>query len=267
MPGAGSPGSMAADPQAKFVYIYNFGAIDRFAIDATTGSLTAVPGSSFPGYFGIITISPNGRFLFATDTGTIWAFTVDPLTGTLMLVAGSPFPVPVGDPISPSFSSSLVVEPSSSFVYTVGGMLQHGGGDLLTFVFGFSIDAATGALNGISDPSYFYPGNNLSLYAIAVSGSFVYASNDQGVIAFSIAPGTGVLTQVNGSPYPPGTASGGIVISPDGKCLFQAVNTYGMLDTGNIIDAFTLDPSTGAASSSDSVTTPTGPFILNIATR
>jgi 6-phosphogluconolactonase len=272
---SGDPGPIVTDPQGKFLYVSNFGAIDGFAIDGT-GSLTALPSSPFLGYYGDITISHNGRFLFATDLGPtptgfgggISAFTIDPGTGTLTLVAGSPFIVPVGDPLSAANPVSLVVDPGSNFVYTVVQWLQHGGQGELTFVYGLSIDAATGALIAISNPPIFQPGNNLSSYAIAVSGSLLYVSNDQGVIAFSITPVTGVLTQVNRSPFPPGTASGGIVISPDGKFLYQAVNTYGngfgIFDTANMIDFFSLDLGTGAATSVGSVTTPTGPLILSI---
>jgi hypothetical protein len=104
-------------------------------------------------------------------------------------------------------------------------------------VVGFSIDSATGALSQIPD-TQFLPIDDILGPAIVTSGSFIYVNGEQGATAFSLAPGTGKLTQVGGSPFPPGTTDGGMTVSRDGKFLYEAVYPWGIV-------VFGVNPSTG----------------------
>jgi 6-phosphogluconolactonase len=103
----GVPYSIGADSQGPYVYVsiaypsYAAGSVAGYTIDPTTGSLTAVPGSPFPG--GTIPIGlavdPQGQFVFTANTsywlsdpaGTVSAYMIDALTGALIAAPGSPF--------------------------------------------------------------------------------------------------------------------------------------------------------------------------------
>jgi DNA-binding beta-propeller fold protein YncE len=84
-------------------------------------------------------------------------------------------------------------------------------------------------------------------------------SDPQGVHAFNFAPVGGALTEVSGSPFPPGTASGGFAVTADGKFLYEASAS------SNTIDVFAIDEATGALSPlGNPVPAGTGPLILTL---
>ncbi len=64
--------SVAIDPAGTYLYVANqFGSsstISGYAIDATSGVLTPIKGSPFPGGFNsnAIAIDPTGRFVYVT---------------------------------------------------------------------------------------------------------------------------------------------------------------------------------------------------------
>jgi DNA-binding beta-propeller fold protein YncE len=125
-PAGSGPASVAVDPAGHFAYVANCGSfcvgdglndpgnISAYIIDATTGALTAVPGSPFPaGYYpDSVAVLPSGRFLYVTncgngcagdgaflDLGSVSAYSIDATTGALTAVPGSPFPagyIPMG---------------------------------------------------------------------------------------------------------------------------------------------------------------------------
>jgi 6-phosphogluconolactonase len=103
----GGPYSIRADSHAQYVYLsnqypsYPVGSVAGYVMEATTGSLTAVPGSPFLG--GMVpvglAVDPKGQFVFTANqgspsnnfAGTVSAYTIDANTGTLTPVPGSPF--------------------------------------------------------------------------------------------------------------------------------------------------------------------------------
>jgi 6-phosphogluconolactonase len=157
----------------------------------------------------------------------------------------------------------LAVEASGSFVYAVVDDYLGGWGPI-TYVAGYSIDTPSGGLAPILNTpffgNYFVTNNsNLSYDAIATSGNFLWVNTPAGISAFSIDSGTGVLTQVSGSPFAAGTASDGMAVASDGKFLYEASSG------SNEIYVFTIDPTTGAVSSiGDPVAAASEPFILTL---
>lgn len=173
-PYGGLPQGMATDPLGKFLYVSNVGDINTMAINSATGMLTFISDLAVPGEFGpYVTIDPLGRFLYADSLLGIAAFSLDANTGALTEVAGSPFPFPAVN-YSGQFPGALVVDSTSSFLYVVVYDPQEGGAPELSYVAGYSIDAASGALTQIPDPPFFGSTPNSGLSGgIATAGSFL----------------------------------------------------------------------------------------------
>jgi 6-phosphogluconolactonase (cycloisomerase 2 family) len=254
----GFPVGMATDPQGKFLYVANVGDIDELAINSTTGALTAISGSPVRGVANgdYLTIDPPGLFLFADGLNGISALAVDANTGALTEVAGSPFPFPATNFAGQS-PSALVVDSTGSFLYVVVFEPQEGGAPELSYVAGYSIDATSGALTQVPNTPFFgnTPNSGLS-GGIGTAGSFLYVGSGLGIYAFSIASGTGVLTQISGSPFGAGIAPLSLTATSDGKFLYAAFNQ---------IYVFAIDPTTGALSAvGNPVPAASAPFLLNL---
>src|SRR6266853_1436767 len=157
---ASSPGLMAIDPTGKFLYVsYEFfvvnvgadGGLAAYSIDATSGALTAVPGSPF-GVGGVpnsVAIDSSGRFLIVSifprlggaPGNCLAVLSIDPGTGALTSVPGSPF--------GPMHSCGFVAaDPSGPYVYA-GTALETANTPATVFV--LSMDQATGALAPIGE--------------------------------------------------------------------------------------------------------------------
>jgi 6-phosphogluconolactonase len=97
--------TVAIDPRGYFLYVvatFTVGpladTVSGYAIDATTGALTPVPGSPFaaaPSPYSVA-VDRDGRFLYVgnDDSGKVSAFSIDQTNGALVPVVGSPFQVP-----------------------------------------------------------------------------------------------------------------------------------------------------------------------------
>ena len=247
LPGLGE--GMVADSQGKFLYVANVG-INAFSINAATGALTSIASPPITSGSGLeVTIDPFGKFLYSADGSQISAFTIDSNTGVLTAVAGSPFALPV----TGVDATDLTVDSTGHFVYVIANSVPIGGSN--NYVLGFSIDTASGGLTPIAGSPSFP--TLLSPLAIASSGSFLFARSSQGIAVFSIAPNTGMLTEVAGSPFPAGSAFDGMAASADGKFLYEA--------GPNGIGVFAINPATGAVSSiGNPVSAPGRPLALTI---
>jgi 6-phosphogluconolactonase (cycloisomerase 2 family) len=117
----------------------------------------------------------------------------------------------------------------------------------------FSVDT-NGALSGIAGSPFATggAGHGSGLYSanrIVVVDNFLYASNagSNDVSAFSLDPGTGVLTDVSGSPFPTNafddTNHSGISLAatPDGQFLYAGSTGF-----GGQITIFSINSTTGA---------------------
>jgi 6-phosphogluconolactonase (cycloisomerase 2 family) len=109
-PAGSGPHSVTVDPTGQFVYVANQGngvpsvlsAVSAYAINATTGALTAIPGSPcfstgpsncFPAGPApwSVAVDPTGQFVYVANAGgSVSAYTIDGITGALAPVPGSP---------------------------------------------------------------------------------------------------------------------------------------------------------------------------------
>jgi 6-phosphogluconolactonase len=152
------------------------------------------------------------------------------------------------------------------FLYVTEDSDDHSG----SFVVGYSVSSA-GALTqipgtwGNSIPLWEMQGDPSGKYMVGISGKvqYLYGSDDKHIYVYSIDQTTGVLSEVNGSPFATVYPPFNIAMQPNstnGEFVYSfSVNDA---DTGtNPIEAYRLNPTTGALSlvsgSPFSITTPT----------
>jgi 6-phosphogluconolactonase len=200
-------GLAAVDNQFLYASDTHNAQIYGFSINQTTGALTALSGSPFP--TGTLSIpgqlaAPPGEMgsssllLYAGDVGTIDTFSIS-ATGAPTALSGSPY--------VPESGFSIVVDPSSYFLYAADDDPPGG-------IFAFTTNPLTAVLNS----PFTIPGETVadSLPAgIADSrGSFVYAALSQTnqIAAFSIMS-SGALAPVPGSPFSAGATPTSLVVA------------------------------------------------------
>jgi 6-phosphogluconolactonase len=239
--GGGFPWQLAFHKSGKFLYagmqISVTSNISAFSIDTSTGTLTPVPGSPFPGQPALggggvnsIALHPNGNFLYASGSFSgITGYSVDGTSGALTQLPGSPF-IPAGM----FFNSNLTVHPSGSFLY-IADMDANA-----VRVFPVSPDGSVGSETAGSP---FPAGTGPRTIVLDPAGKFAFVPNDgsSDVTAFSINSTTGALTLV-------GTATAGIspfaaTVDSSGKSLYVTTQSDGN------VSAYTINASTGALSS------------------
>lgn len=188
--------------------------ISGYAIDATTGALTPLPGSPFT--VGLnpdsLVIDPSNKFLYVANrvSDDISAFVVNSSTGALTPITGSPFP-------AGSEPDNMVVDPSGKHVYVA----NQRSGD----VWVYTIDSETGTLTPING-SPFSVGSSPASLIVDPLDRFLYVMNyDRNQVycnssAYSIDTVTGALSLLSGVQYPgePCTFAG--VEDPLGKFFF-----------------------------------------------
>jgi 6-phosphogluconolactonase len=130
---ATSPHSISATRQCVFVTSTGTGGYEVFAVNATTGTLSSVPGSPFgTRQASSVARTPDGNFVYfspVSPAGAIEGFFVDPASCALTAVPGSPFTGPAGGIIR--------VNQDLPALYSAGsGSLQA-----------FAIDPVSGALS------------------------------------------------------------------------------------------------------------------------
>ncbi|MBH0203479.1 MAG: beta-propeller fold lactonase family protein [Nitrospira sp.] len=216
----------------SILYVANNGSdnVSGYSINATGGTLVAIPGSPFSNVSGpsAMAVSSNGFFAYVTNsrTNTVTAFRVS-TEGALLLAPTTQSnrnPTPID-----ATPSALAISPDIKHVY-----VANRGADTVT---AFDI-GASGALTLIpptadnSNPVSVRGTNpvaNPAAIAITQNGKFLYiansASND--VTAFSIGA-TGLLSLIapsgtNANPVTTSvTAPKSMAISPNGSFLYVA---------------------------------------------
>jgi 6-phosphogluconolactonase len=199
LPAGSDIASIAVDPLGKFVYTPNQNAdtVSGFSINPANGTLTVIPGSPFTVGYGpqSITMDSLDRFAYVSQSGAgaTWGFTINSATGALT-------------PLTPaSFNTggigSQVVDPRGLYLYSAA----------LQGVTGFSIAQSTTGINNqagdltVIAGSPFGPATGPSVFPVSVTvdytGTFTYAAYYTGdIVGFKITAGTGVLTELSGSP-------------------------------------------------------------------
>jgi 6-phosphogluconolactonase (cycloisomerase 2 family) len=248
--------SMTADPTGNFLYLGTVGGgtlqqaandLFGFAIDSPTGVLTPVSGSPFPAEPGIensIAIDPSGKFLYVAgldynSVDSISEFSINPTTGELTSISqvgclGAPFgPEPAM--YGPSYS--VAVDPAEGFLLSLGQF-----NEVCTFSIGSSgVLQQVAGLPLVLDPNAILL--NSAELAIDPSGKFGYTANgDFTISAFSIAPGSGALSELPGSPFtiqdPNAAGSVWIQMDPLDRFLWES-------DSSGNLTAYSINTSTG----------------------
>jgi 6-phosphogluconolactonase len=196
-------------PDGKFAYVSDEGEdlISAYSVDATTGALTplATPTFATDEHPQDLTIDATGTHLYApvangSTSGAVDWFTIN-ADGTL----ANRGTIPAG--VTPMF---LAIDPAGPYAY----VSSTAGAE----VYGYSIDATTGALTALTGSPYSTGAGSLPQFiTIDPSGKFGYTANEGAgnISGFAINPTTGVLTPVPSSPFPAGLKPIFVSISPE----------------------------------------------------
>jgi 6-phosphogluconolactonase (cycloisomerase 2 family) len=252
---------------SKFLYTWAYvnNGLAAFQINPD-GSLTNAPSptfSLFPLPLGLVA-HPTANFLYASSstsvTGVLSVLAINSQTGALNLTSSVSFGgnnIEIGAPQSGILGNSAVITPGGGYLYQGYAYNPNSVGQsptLLQFA-GFSIDSATGALSAIpgSPVSLTIPYGFSSITQMAVNptGTFLYAGyrfgtsvgEDGAVAAFSIAPSSGALTAVPGSPFSVRGASYSVAIDASGRFLIVGGP---QATAAHCLDVLSIDPGTGA---------------------
>jgi 6-phosphogluconolactonase len=236
--------------RGKVHYLYatddGSGNVSAFAIDASTGALTQVPGSPFaagPEPWGLA-VDPTGNFAYATNvndgadfahvtkaaspdaTGSISAYAINPSNGALTQVTGSPFSSDGSEPWE------MTIGPAGKFAYVTNFYSNN--------VRVYAIDAKSGALTQVHG-SPFGTGSNPAGVTVDSTDRFAYVANGFGssVSGYAVSA-SGALTQLKGSPFATGDYPWGVAIDPPDK--FAYVTNY---NSGSV-SAYTINARSGA---------------------
>jgi 6-phosphogluconolactonase (cycloisomerase 2 family) len=180
-------------PKQYVVFVGNEGSNDvsAFAVNNTTGALTAVPGSPFAAGTDPKAMALYGSgALYVANAGSnnVSAYSIDEGTGALAPLSPGPSTIATG-----KNPTSVVVVPGASVVYVA----NHGGSNDIS---AFSID-----LTPVPGSPFPAGGNPLSL-AVGAQGKFLYTANpdatNPSISGFNIDQTTGALSPLSGSPFP-----------------------------------------------------------------
>ena len=260
-------GSSQVTYTPKFAYVANCGSpcggrgegVSGYAINATSGALTPVPGSPFSAGKApqSVAVAPGGKFAYVLNPGdnTVSGYTINASTGALTPIPGSPF-------ATGAFPVSVAVDPSGRFAYVSNFRDSD--------VSGYTINAFSGALTPVPGSPFATPiscAGRCSAQSVSVdpTGSFIYvASQDpkgfEGfLLAYAISAATGALTLIPGSPFAGGSSPGTVAVHPLGRFAYVA-----SLDLTGVasIWVYTINANSGALTP-----IPGSPFAVELATE
>jgi len=250
-PGAGGLSNVVSGNSYLYAPDLNAGTVAGFRFDFASGKLTPVPGSPFLAGNTPVQAARDylGKFLYVSNlndsAGGISAFTIDPNTGALTAIAGSPFPTGIAG----SFPGPSALVTNNNFLYVA----LAGTASANNKIVAFAIDPTTGALTTLPGSPFSTGGDPLYMALVpvtAVSKAFLYTANiqDGTISAFTADDNTGVLTPVNGSPYPSGTSVGGLAVSLFTGTISGPPFLYAADPQSKAIRAYAIDNNTGALS-------------------
>jgi 6-phosphogluconolactonase (cycloisomerase 2 family)/PKD repeat protein len=210
-----APAGLAVGANAGTLYAALSGGARPYAIDATSGALTAgtvVAAGTTP---AAVAVSPSGGQLYVANSGsdsiTRLQITAD---GSLSSLLTSTKANGVG-----TAPDGLAMTPDGRFLYVADAATGK--------ISAYSVSSVTGDLTELTPDSTFDAGTTTSAPAgltMAASGAYLYAAlrGDDKVAGWSIDGATGALTPLAGSPYDAGDGPTGIAIAPDGTRLLVA---------------------------------------------
>jgi 6-phosphogluconolactonase (cycloisomerase 2 family) len=254
LPALGWGTLLAIDPAGKFLYVAGALNLYGFAIDATTGELSALAGSPFSASAFSVAIDPSGKYLVAWNGGARSStYGINGTTGAL---------TQSGSLGSGCGGSSMVFEPSGHFLYGTG----YDGG-----IAACSFDSGSGTLAAVTGSPLASPAAGyFSGVAVHPSGAFLYASLNNCVdsgpgnylYGFLIDPSSGNLTAIGGSPFALPVGGGcyydyGVATEASGNFVYTVDANYGTAayTVNQTTGALTLASSTFSAPGAETVTT------------
>jgi 6-phosphogluconolactonase (cycloisomerase 2 family) len=224
VPTGSHPNGVTIDPSNQHAYVVNFGAntVSQYNIDTTTGALTpmSTPTVATGPFPASIVLSPNSKYAYVSNyacsgpgctaaQGSVSQYTVA-ADGSLTPMT----PVTVNTGSATSQPNSLIVDPTSAFLYvanagdstvslfTIGasGALTLAGTPIATGTFPFFVTV---------DPSgtHAYVANTGSAAGYTAAGS---------ISQFSITAGTGVLVPIGTGSVAAGLGTSSVTVDPTG---------------------------------------------------
>jgi 6-phosphogluconolactonase len=265
------PARIASDSGGYRLYVANQGSQDvsAYFIYRNDGWLHPVPGANFPvgGISTDIAVHPSNKFVYVTTSDTDYAGmtgtsnSVSALSvasnGSLVTVPGSPF-------ITSGPNWGIAMDPSGQYLYASS---QVSDSDQDGQINAFSINQTTGALTPLpGSPFPIIPYtcgicfNFDTIYGLAIdpSGNFLIGGGEMNgvVYVYRIEAGTGIISEVAGSPFVeqtpscagvgscfPGAAITDVAITPNDQYVIVS-SQYGV----NGLAMYDFDSSTGALS-------------------
>lgn len=230
-------------PSGQFAYISNGSladgvgpySIDVYAINQTSGTLTALPGESLSAGSTVLSFEPTGKFAYSIsiDDGDIEMYAVNTDTGAL----SSPTSIATPLSVTPDY---LAIAPSGKFLYITGPD---------SLLAGYTIDSTSGALSAAIGSPYPDSGDPEEIQSLALDpgGNFAYLSNCNCRIGntfpgsfwgFRLDGTTGIATfgaQFSADIYP-----GRLTFDPSGKF------AYAGNAVSNDLSEYLVDASSGA---------------------
>ena len=227
-------------PVTRFAFTVNSDTtISTYAVNSATGQLRA-SGYSLAADTSFSTTLIKNKFFLTRPAGfptyQVTEYTFDPLTGAINVPATTPsIPKAVG--------GDVVAHPTGNFLY-------YATGDVL------SIDLTTGALSPITNSPFPMPGTGGNV-AMDPAGKFFFAGIQiaalpNQIAAFSVDATTGALTIAPGSPFSANYACANpncpLAVDPSGQFLYIPYSPFSPSTLSPGMDAFRIDPTTGALS-------------------
>jgi 6-phosphogluconolactonase (cycloisomerase 2 family) len=249
--GSGPANGITVDPTGKFVYVAANG-VDAYSVNQATGGLTAVTGSPYTtpaAPFGV-TADPTGKFLYASIFGNLTTsqtapdlitYSINPTTGVLTQISSQGVDGNQGEALAIATGTKAVTY-TPKFAYVTNQIDKT--------ISEFTINDATGALTALSG-SRVFDTNGPTMVTATPSGAFVYTANgNNSVSEYSVNATTGALTRVSGSPITGLGSIAAMAVDPTSSYLLVVDGT------NQLIDTYTISPTTGALTFLSSTSTP-----------
>ena len=199
---AEAPGGLTVEPKGRFVYASNqAGSVSSFALDPTTGVLTAASPAMVPAGNRPFTANadPGGRFLYVPDAGSdrLYVFAIDQTTGALT-------PAPVPSVVTGMRPTSVGIDPTGRYLWVV-----NRGDETISQ---FRRNAQDGSLTPMTPALLSSPGEPWQML-VDPSGQLVYVSQESANMVSIFSVGSDGTLQKYGS-APTGSLPGGIGVVP-----------------------------------------------------
>ena len=262
VPTAEGGGPIAVTHDSKFLYTHDYlyltqsGSLLAFLIHGD-GSLTSAatgPSFSMPDRPAGLVAHPTADFLYlSSNSGVLTVFAIDSATGALNQTSS----VNLGNQF---INGSAVITPDGRYLYQ-SDKYPNSLFPTTSQIAGFSTNTSTGALSSVPGSPLsptIHTGSSIGEPVIDPTGKFLYAGyaftvvnvgDDGGVAAYSIAPASGELTAVPGSPFDAGGVPSSLTIDASGRFLIVSILPRLGGQGANCLAVLSIDPGTGALTS------------------